>query len=356
LDNNGCITREENIIVFLLKKRRYKNQRLLVNATITEEGTGFEVVGSGTTKIERTTTKLIFVKADSHFKRGIPFVVKVCLEDIKGTPMPNEQVFIKARELGYTNVTTTDQHGLAEFSINTSSIKGSSLNIKIYHKEESSCFRYSCIAEEHAQIHHVAHSVYSNSWSYVYIETEAGVLPYTPVKGDFVLEIPVDLSMAPEAKILIYAILPDGEMIADSAKLEIEKCLLNKVDLTFTPAQSLPTSQAHLRVTASPQSLCGLRAVDQSVLLLKPEAELSPSWIYNLPDMQPRNFIPSPHQLLEEQDPCEWDRDSDGLEYLQPNERDAYSYVEDMGLTAFTNLKIKYPKECFEYDIFTPMP
>ncbi|OBS67462.1 hypothetical protein A6R68_03997, partial [Neotoma lepida] len=59
---------------------------------------------------------------------------------------------------------------------------------------------------------------------------------------------------------------------------------------------------AHLRVTASPQSLCGLRAVDQSVLLLKPEAELSPSWIYNLPDMHPSNFIPSPHQILEDQE------------------------------------------------------
>ncbi|ELK10440.1 Pregnancy zone protein [Pteropus alecto] len=48
-------------------------------------------------------------------------------------------------------------------------------------------------------------------------------------------------------------------------------------DLSFSPAQSLPASHAHLRVTASPQSLCALRAVDQSVLLMKPEAELSPS-------------------------------------------------------------------------------
>lgn len=37
-----------------------------------------------------------------------------------------------------------------------------------------------------------------------------------------------------------------------------------------------------MRVTASPQSLCGLRAVDQSVLLQKPEAELSPSLVSHL--------------------------------------------------------------------------
>nr|XP_042126198.1 murinoglobulin-2-like [Peromyscus maniculatus bairdii] len=289
---------------------------------------GFEFMGSGTTKIKRTTTKLIFVKVDSHFKRGIPFVVKVRLVDIKGAPMPNEQIFIKAHELDYTNVTTSDQHGLAEFSINTTNIKGSFLAIKVYHKEENSCIHHPCTAEEHAEIHHMAHSVYSFSRSYVHLETEAGVLlcnqnhmvqahfilqgpllrvmgelifyylvmakgsiiqtgSHThhmepgefPVKGDFALEIPVDLSMAPETKVLVYTILPDGEMIADSAKFEVEKCLLNKVDLTFTPAQSLPASQAHLRVTASPQSLCGLRAVDQSMLLLRPEAEVSPSWV-----------------------------------------------------------------------------
>ncbi|XP_052577522.1 murinoglobulin-1-like [Peromyscus californicus insignis] len=403
LDHNGCTTQEENIAVFSLRKR-HEVQHLFVNARVIEEGTGFEFMGSGTTKIERTTTKLIFVKADSHFKCGIPYIVKVRLVDIKGAPMPNEQVFIKAHELDYTNVTTTDQHGLVEFSINTTNIEASSLTIKVYHKEENSCIHHPCTAEEHAEIHHVAHSVYSFSRSYVHLETEAGVLPCSqnhmvrahfilkgpvlrvmgelifyylvmakgsiiqtgshthhmepgesPVKGDFVLEIPVDFSMAPEAKILIYSILPDGEMIADSAKLEIEKCLLNKVDLTFTPAQSLPASQAHLRVTASPQSLCGLRAVDQSVLLLRPEAELSPSWIYNLPDMQPSNFIPSPYQLLEDEDPCEWNRDSDGLVPLHSNERDVHSYVEDMGLKAFTNLKIKHPKVCLDVEIFTPV-
>ncbi|OBS79690.1 hypothetical protein A6R68_22108, partial [Neotoma lepida] len=230
----------------------------------------------------------------------------VRLVDIKGTPMPNEQVFIKARELGYTNVTTTDQHGLAEFPIHTTNIKGSSLNIKVYHKEENSCVLYPCTAEEHAEVHHVAHSVYSNSWSYIHLETEAGVLSCSQnhtVRAHFILQGPS--SSVPRKHVFYYL-----------------------VDLTFTPAQSLPASQAHLRVTASPQSLCGLRAVDQSVLLLKPEVELSPSWIYNLPDMQPSNFIPSSYQILEDQPPYWWDRDSDGLPPLHPNERDVYSYVE----------------------------
>lgn len=49
-----------------------------------------------------------------------------------------------------------------------------------------------------------------------------------------------------------------------------------QVNLSFPSAQSLPASDTHLTVKATPLSLCALTAVDQSVLLLKPEAKLSP--------------------------------------------------------------------------------
>ena len=125
LDNNGCSTQEVNITELQPKKRHHRVQLFHVNATVTEEGTGMwvnkniddeavktdtfshwdggskdteskqlsnqlrlsmlslisssglEFSRSGTTKIERITNKLIFLKADSHFRHGIPFFVKV---------------------------------------------------------------------------------------------------------------------------------------------------------------------------------------------------------------------------------------------------------------------------------------
>lgn len=50
-----------------------------------------------------------------------------------------------------------------------------------------------------------------------------------------------------------------------------------QVDLSFSPSEGLPSSDAHLLFRASPNSLCAVRAVDKSVLLMKPEADLSPS-------------------------------------------------------------------------------
>uniref|UniRef100_A0A8I5ZV18 Murinoglobulin 2 n=1 Tax=Rattus norvegicus TaxID=10116 RepID=A0A8I5ZV18_RAT len=404
LDNNGCSTQEVNITEFQLKENYLKvRQAFHVNATVTEEGTGSEFGGYGRIEVERTRNKFLFLKADSHFRHGIPFFVKVRLVDIKGDPIPNEQVFIKAQEAGYTNATTTDQHGLAKFSIDTSSISGYSLNIKVYHKEENLCIHSSCTAERHAEAHHTAYAVYSLSKSYIYLDTEAGVLPCNQIhtvqahfilkgqvlgvlpqivfhylvmaqgsilqtgnhthqvesgvlQGNFALEIPVEFSMVPMAKMLIYTILPDGEVIADSVKFQVEKCLRNKVHLSFSPSQSLPASQTHMRVTASPQSLCGLRAVDQSVLLLRPEAELSPSLIYDLPGMQDSNFIPRSHHPFEDEDDCLMyqPRDTEELTYSVPygREKDVYRYVRDMGLTAFTNLKIKHPT----YSNENPLP
>uniref|UniRef100_A0A8C6IDN1 Murinoglobulin 2 n=1 Tax=Mus spicilegus TaxID=10103 RepID=A0A8C6IDN1_MUSSI len=400
LENNGCSTQEVNITELQSKKRNYGVQLFHVNATVTEEGTGLEFNGYGTTKIERITNKLIFLKADSHFRHGIPFFVKVRLVDIKGDPIPNERVFIKAQVLGYTSATTTDQHGLAKFSIDTAGFSGSSLHIKVNHKGKDSCYFFYCMEERYASAEHVAYAVYSLSKSYIYLVKEtSSILPCNqihtvqahfilkgdlgvlkelvfyylvmaqgsiiqtgnhthqvepgeaPVKGNFDLEIPVEFSMVPMAKMLIYTILPDGEVIADSVNLEIEKCLRNKVDLSFSSSQSLPASQTRLQVTASPQSLCGLRAVDQSVLLLKPEAELSPSWIYNLPGMQHNKFIPS-SRLSEDQEDCilysSWVAEKHTDWVPHGTEKDVYRYVEDMGLKAFTNLKIKLPTICFE--------
>nr|XP_025040752.1 alpha-2-macroglobulin-like [Pelodiscus sinensis] len=107
------------------------------------------------------------------------------------------------------------------------------------------------------------------------------------LKGSFSVELPVGAELAPAAKVLGYTVLPDGEMAADSALLRVAKCLPNKVKLAFSQDRALPGSELQLQVQAAPGSLCAVRAVDRSVLLVKPEAELSVDTVYNLlPDFR----------------------------------------------------------------------
>ncbi|XP_020143233.2 alpha-2-macroglobulin-like [Microcebus murinus] len=400
LNRHGCFSQQVNTKVFQMKKEGYQ-MKLDVEANIKEEGTGVELTGRGSTEITRTITKLSFVKVDPYFRKGIPFFGQVRLVDGKGVPMPNKIIFITANEANYKSNATTDEDGLAQFSINTTSIMGISLTIHVKHKNQNVCYGYHWLSEENEEAHHTANLVYSLSKSFVQLETMPGELPcgqtqavqadyilnaqalqelkelvfyylimakggivrtgthVLPVeqgdmKGHFSVSVPVGSDIAPVARLLIYAILPDGEVIGDSAKYNVENCLTNKVDLSFSPAQSLPSSPVHLRVTASPQSVCALRAVDQSVLLMKPEAELSPSSVYNLLPVWDLTGFPEGLSQQEEDDrDCVLGHNIhiNGMTYAvisNTNEKDMYSFLQDMGLKVFTNSKIRKPEICIQ--------
>uniref|UniRef100_A0A8C2VZ12 Alpha-2-macroglobulin-like n=1 Tax=Chinchilla lanigera TaxID=34839 RepID=A0A8C2VZ12_CHILA len=400
LDSQGCIIRPVRTSRDFIDWNTIHAINLQVNAIITEEGTGLEFTGTGTTDVRKTRTNLVPVKQDLHFRPGIPFVVQFRLEDPKGVPMANQHVFLHVSATNYNTSATTDEHGLVELSINTNDIVGSSFFYRVYYKEQGLCFKHYCIQEELKEAIYVARQVFSFSKSFVYLEPVAGVLSCGQMhtvhvhyilngevlgelrdmvfyylimtkgciiqtgthaflmesgelKGHFTLSVPVESHMAPVTQMLIYAILPNGEVIADSAKFKVENCLPNKVGLSFSPAQSLPASQAQLQVTAAPQSLCALRAVDKSVLLMRPEAELSPSWIYNLLRMKDTDFIPHLNQWAKDPDNCYNDeyRNFDKIIHSssKKNDKDTFRYIQSMGLNAFTNLKIRDPEFCPDY-------
>ncbi|XP_045410328.1 alpha-2-macroglobulin [Lemur catta] len=398
LNSHGCFSQQVNTKAFQLKRQGYKME-LHVEANIKEEGTGVELTGVGSTEITRIITKLSFVKVDPYFRQGIPFFGQVRLVDGKGVPMPNKIIFITANEANYRSNATTDENGLVQFSINTTNVVGTSLTVRVKHKDQNVCYGYHWVSEENEEAYHTANLVFSISKSFVHLEPIPGELPcdqtqavqahyilnaqvlqelkelvfyylimakggivrtgthVLPVeqgdmKGHFPVSVPVGSDIAPVARLLIYAILPDGEVIGDSAKYEVENCLANKVNLSFSPAQSFPSSHAHLRVTASPQSVCALRAVDQSVLLMKPEAELSPSSVYNLLPVKDLTGFPTGLNQQEEDDgDCVhgYTIHINGITYSpvsNTNEKDMYSFLQDMGLKVFTNSKIRKPKVC----------
>ncbi|XP_006875548.1 PREDICTED: alpha-2-macroglobulin-like [Chrysochloris asiatica] len=404
LDSHGCFSQQLKTKIFQLKRQEYE-MTLRGEAKIQEEGTELELTGTGFSDITKIITKLSFVKVDSNFRQGIPFFGQVLLMDGKGVPMPNKLVFIQSNEANYHSNATTDEHGLVQFSINTTSVTGTTLTVRVKHKDHSrSCYGYQWLFEENLEAYHTIYRVFSPSNSYVHLEpivhslpcgqtqmfqthyimngqilkdfkelvfyylimakggivrTGTHVLPIEngDMTGHFSVSIPVEADIAPTARFLIYTVLPDGEVVGDSATYEVENCLANKVDLSFSPAQSLPASNTHLRVKASPQSLCALRAVDRSVLLLKPEAELSPSSVYNL--LPVKDLTGFPQSLNQEED------DGDcvnhhvflhGIMYSpvpNTNEKDMYSFLQDMGLKAFTNTKIRKPRICPQPEQYT---
>uniref|UniRef100_A0A6I8NQZ0 Alpha-2-macroglobulin n=1 Tax=Ornithorhynchus anatinus TaxID=9258 RepID=A0A6I8NQZ0_ORNAN len=268
-DSQGCVSGVIETKLFQLKQQGFL-MNIEAEATIREEGTGLAVC-----EVTKTLSKITFEKVDSHFRRGLPFFGQVRLLDGKDAPIPNALVQVSVDATHHLSNHSTDEYGLVQFSIDTSNFT------TVTYKDSPVCYDYKWLSGNHESAEHKAKHVYSASQNYIRLEPISDTLvcghQQDIHKGSFSVELLVGPEIAPVMRFLIYSILPDGEVVADSEKFNIEKCFSNKVELQFSSIHTLPGSGARLRVTASPQSLCALRALDQSVLLLKAEAELSPS-------------------------------------------------------------------------------
>uniref|UniRef100_A0A672V6X4 Alpha-2-macroglobulin n=1 Tax=Strigops habroptila TaxID=2489341 RepID=A0A672V6X4_STRHB len=294
-DNHGCISEMVKTKLFQLKRNGYEN-KLHVEAKIKEEETGVELTGTSFSEITTTITKITFENPDTHYKPGIPFFGQVKLVDGSGAPIANELVRISfqgAEEVNYT----TDEEGRAQFTLNTSKLYLDSVGIRVstagrevdegrkgrasevsisVQKHLSKAL--SCGSSTEVRVHYVLTPEAIGEQKkivFYYLVMAKGIIKQA---GTHILDLdqedgeflsPADI--APVAQMFVYTTSPSRELIADSMKFNIEKCFKNKVDLSFSPSEGLPSSDAHLLFRASPYSLCAVRAVDKSVLLMKPE-------------------------------------------------------------------------------------
>nr|XP_026236338.1 pregnancy zone protein-like isoform X1 [Urocitellus parryii] len=404
-DNKGCFTQLVKTKVFQLRQRGY-DMRIQVEATIREEATGLELTGYGSSEITNTLSKLKFTKVNSHYRLGLPFQGQVLLVDEKNQPIPNQNITASVNNL--VSSFTTNEHGLANISFNTLSFTTASIVVTVTYKQNTNCFDNWWLDEVHEQTQHTASLIFSPSRSYVQLELVAGTLTCGQtqdiqaqyilneqtlkdekeltfyylvkargsiaksgihvlsiekenVKGTFSFSFQVEPDIAPTAQILLYTILPNGEIIADTQKLEIENCFANKVNLSFSSVQGLPASDTHLKVKATPFSLCALRAVDQSVLLMKPEAELSPQSVYQL--LPVKSILSTGYRGPPNADgeKCVHAEDIilNGMVYTPKQvlqNDDVYRIFESIGLNIFTNSQIHKPHFCPPPHLYAPVP
>uniref|UniRef100_A0A452R6M6 Pregnancy zone protein-like n=1 Tax=Ursus americanus TaxID=9643 RepID=A0A452R6M6_URSAM len=350
-----------------------------------------ELTGHGSCEITNTLSKLKFIKADTHYRHGLPFFGQVLLVDEKDQPIPNKTVVVSVDVTAYHSSLTTNEHGLVNISIDTTNFTSSLFTVMVTYKQNNLCFDNWWLEEFHMRAQHTVKHIFSPSKSYVHLELVAGTMACGQIqdirahyilngqilkdekeltfyylikargsisqsgihvlsidrgdmKGVFSFSFRVDSDIAPAAQLLVYAILPNGEIVADTEKLEIENCFANKVTLSFSSAQSLPASHNNLEVTATPHSLCALRAVDQSILLMKPEAELSPQSVYNLLPVKSVLSVGYGGPLNEDSEQCVNADDiiHDGIVYTPKrflDDDDIYSIFEKLG--NFKKFKIK---------------
>ncbi|KAF8794906.1 CD109 antigen like protein [Argiope bruennichi] len=162
---------------------------------------------------------------------------------------------------------------------------------------------------------------------------------YIPPIGEVSIPIDVDASLSPSFSLLVFYVREDRETVADSQKIEVEKCFKNKVTFDFASDVAQPGTPVTHRITSSPNSLCGIKVVDKSVTLLDSSNRLTKDKIFQLQsNLNPPSYYGSNNF-------CYSDKSQPGLEPSEANSKinptdsfysssyeDSYAAFQDAGI------------------------
>ncbi|XP_075697342.1 alpha-2-macroglobulin-like protein 1 [Rhinoderma darwinii] len=378
---------------FKFKYNGYNNY-IDVEAFLEEEGTGVERKATKNILITDVLAKVEFKESRSVFKSGLDHRGLMTLTGPDGLPIPDGDIELYVDERRREEIYTTDINGLAKFTLESNIFIDEVINLRAHYIPRQPLTNPSGSADsvEVEPVYEDGYASiipsYTRVVSQVKIRSEPFVLPcnekvnlwadyvldpleYTKAtidfhyliiqfgrivyssskrhtispnggqKSFFPFPVTVTSDMSPAATILIYAGLDNGDLIADSIKIPVTSCFPNTVSLQFSEEQILPGAMVNLHISAYPNSLCNIRAVDKSVELLKSEEKRSEDTVNEF--LMQWDTFGYPIELEELQE-CPAGS-SPG--FVESSDRpDIFSLFEGPGMKVLTNCLIRKPLDC----------
>ncbi|NXT08606.1 A2ML1 protein, partial [Prunella fulvescens] len=406
-NEDGCFSTEVNTKIFHRKHGDNYDFNLEAEAFLKESGTGVEFNTTENCKVTFDITTLQFWGTSYYYQQGAPYYGNLELRSANGTHLKNKKVILTVSygSRKQTKTYLTDDTGMASFILETSawdnsskvilqaksqpedtssrnvkvSYGSASLPLRAFYSSSRSSVRIqpvqavpACGDEQQVTVHYHIHATElgqqaararfyhlvsarsaSKTSLHLAILFQFFLLPSGQYSGAFNITLPIDL-ISSMATLFVYIAFPEGQMAADTFRLKVSSCFRNHVELGFSDAVALPGSSVRLHVQAAPGSLCSIRAVDKSVLLLRPEAELSRDRQLCL--LSRYRFAGCAEVQQHRVAVICWEegKETDSWTH-QPLHRNIPSFLQNAGLTFLTSLKIKSPIECrtqtaFDYD------
>uniref|UniRef100_A0A8C0XJV6 Alpha-2-macroglobulin-like protein 1 n=1 Tax=Castor canadensis TaxID=51338 RepID=A0A8C0XJV6_CASCN len=408
-DKSGCFSSSVDMATFNLTGYMYSHNINIV-ASVVEEGTGVEANTTQEVYISSKLGSMTFEDTNNFYYPNFPFSGKIRVRGHDESLLQNHPVFLVTHGInGRINQTLiTDNDGLASFTLDTVGWNGTDISLEGKFQLEDLVYNPEKVPHYYQNAYLHLQPFYNTTRSFLGIQRLNGLLgcgqpqevlvdyyidpadasPDQEVvfsyyvigkgslamegqkhlnpkkkgsKGSFSLSLTFTSRVAPAPSLVVYAIFPSGGVVADKIQFSVEMCFDNQVSIGFSPSQQLPGGDVELQLQAAPGSLCAIRAVDESVLLLRPERELSNSSVYG---MFPFWYGHYPYQVAE-YDECPdfglWDfpqpltERAPGGRVSKPSiiwrpwfsrSTDLFSFFQDMGLKIMSNAKIKKPLDC----------
>ncbi|XP_074542611.1 alpha-2-macroglobulin-like protein 1 [Halichoeres trimaculatus] len=396
MDNTGCATFIIEMSTFTNPAMTGMHDSLVLTASVEEEGTGISHQNQKMMAITYVVGKLIFMDTPSVYEKGSAVEGKIKAVRRDDTPIANMTVHLLEGEtwaIRQLQVLTTNDEGIATFNISTAGFNGD-IHLKASSKSQFRLLQFrltqhltpiyqtgqhtvslvkpvtpdaetlstlevqkkdkqlACDTEEDIHIKYfVVGESFVGTADLMYLVLSRGAIVMQGFKQIEVQNIPVtegqvsfklrvSPEIAPEVQVVAYAVLPSETVIAHSADFTTEKCFSNKVSLEFSPSSAVPGEENTLQVTANPHSLCGLSAVDQSVLIKESGKTLNEEKIFNLLPVRKMTSIPDAVEDPEECPHWRWRRSIRHHRHRHLGRDEASKIFRNLGLKMATNLVI----------------
>ncbi|XP_051987560.1 alpha-2-macroglobulin-P-like [Xyrauchen texanus] len=393
MTNTGCASHNFNMSEFLNTKFEDRLQdSFVINVNLTEEGTDIVITKSITVSLTFEIGNVTFVDMPEYFAPGSTIMGKISASNFNGTPIARKAIYLLESSSWPPKLLlnlTTNQNGLATFSLRTASLPNADVNLVASATPEESygykrayfttdrrtvslfqpatpympsfseitivklvqplkcgaevtvTIKYSFVGESGNYNTDIIYMVLSkgviilHGFENVNVRTSGSVTSGTV---SFKLSIAVDF--APVVQILAFSVLPSENVVAGSATFNTEMCFKNQVSLQFSPVTAVPGEGNVMTLSAQPGSLCGLSAIDQSIRILEPGRRLNAETVFNLLPMQSQSDYP--YEVEDEQE-CLIVRPRRAV----PTDK-AYETFKSVGLKIATNLPVREP-DCLLY-------
>uniref|UniRef100_A0A3P9P5V8 Alpha-2-macroglobulin-like n=1 Tax=Poecilia reticulata TaxID=8081 RepID=A0A3P9P5V8_POERE len=388
VDTTGCTTFEFKMSSFTKIRPNLAKNRLDISATVEEEGTGVSHSQMMKIQLSYVIGKLAFVDLPKMYVKGSNLEGKVKAVHFNGMPINNMTLYLIEGHVWSSRLLqnlTTDSNGFATFTVSTDTYVGDILfvylpttirsvyNIFFYNqvskrrvvwqfqppsaelkstsslKIEKSKATLLCDKEVEIAINYTFVLESQTSVNIMYLvlyrgtidrggQTQVQVEDKPVNEGVVSFKLHVSPDMAPVIQVVAYSVLSNQNVIAHNAEFSTEKCFSNKVSVEFSPSPAVPGEEMKLQLTAQPDSLCGVSAIDQSVLIKEPGKSLDEDRIFALLPVRKILYIP---YKVHDPRKC-WSVRM--KRYFSPAEtEEAHTVFQRVGLKTATNLLMSIP-------------
>ncbi len=272
-----------------------------LHVTVRERSTGYVESTAQLITVAATPLSLHAIPESNTFKPGLPFSFLLVTETPDNQPL-SEDVTVHIR---YSD---SDFDSLSEHTEEITTQNGKAL-LSVTPPSDAVAFTLEAWAEDaHASL--TVNAGYSPSGSFVHLEqvsegplsvgdvaefhvsatNEArnfyfevlsrGMVVFSDYTPDPTIRFTVTPLMAPEARVLVYQVLPTSEVAADYLPFSVEAAYPHEVAVNFGELEVRPGDEVDVNVQTQGEARVGIVAVDRSVYILA-ENRLNLQQVFN---------------------------------------------------------------------------